>query len=109
MLLTLLFFLVFLTRSFNSGVSAVLAGLVCALPNAFFARQFLQRNGAQQVKKIVSLFYRGEAVKLLLSAGLFALVFAWHDLVPEVFFAVYLMVLLAHVFAPWFFVNRNSE
>ncbi len=115
----MLVFFVFLNKSWNSAISAGLAGGVCALPNAFFAYQFFQRNGAQQAQRIVARFYQGEAVKLLISAGLFAGVFAWRGLVPEVFFGVYLFFLLTHIFAPWFFglssnrtkvffVKRNS-
>jgi len=120
MLLAILFFCIFLGVSWNSALSALAAGVICSAPNALFAHQFFQRNGAQQAQRIVSRFYKGEAVKIFVSAVLFAVVFAWHGLVPEVFFGVYLVLLLSHVFAPWFFglssnrtkvffVKRNSD
>ena len=102
-------FVCFLNKSLNAAISAALAGGVCALPNAFFAYRFFKRNGAQQVKTIVSCFYKCESLKLMISATLFAGVFAWRGVVPEVFFCVYLLFLLTHLFAPWFFGLSSNK
>jgi len=109
MLLTAIFFCIFWCVSWNSACSAFLAGVACAAPNAFFAQQFFQRNGAQQAQRIVARFYQGEAVKILVSAGLFAVFFAWHGLVPGVFFGVYMTLLFTHVFAPLFFGLSSNK
>lgn len=67
-------------------------GLVCVLPNIYLYRRVFSFFGARQAKKIISAFYWGEAIKLLLTAICFvgALQIPW--ILP-------LWVFLGYIFA----------
>jgi ATP synthase protein I len=59
--------------------SFLLGGLVCLLPNAYLYRKAFSHFGARQAKQILKDLFLGEAVKLLLTAGLFVgtLLISW--------------------------------
>lgn len=59
-----------------AAISALLGGLICTLPNGYFARKAFQYRGARHAQQIVKGFYTGETGKLIMTAVLFALVFA---------------------------------
>lgn len=59
----------------TSAYSAMLGGMISAIPNGYFAAMVFAHQGAQAAPKIVRSFYRGEAVKLGLTATMFCLVF----------------------------------
>jgi len=88
-----------------AAYSAAIAGLVCILPNVYFAIKFFKFQGARAAKKIVNAFYKGEAMKLVLTFVLFALAFAALDAVPLPFFLTYIMVQLVAWVAPWIITN----
>ena len=67
----------FLMRSQVAGYSAFLGGLIFLLPHGYFALRAFRYTGARSARKIVSSFYQGEAVKLILCAILFTMVFKW--------------------------------
>lgn len=51
--------------------SALLSGGIAVfIANSFFVYKAFSKSGAQQSKKVVGAFYFGEAVKIILSAGL---------------------------------------
>ena len=87
--------------------SALLGGLVSLVPNAYFARKLFRYRGAHAARQIVSSFYKGEASKMVLSILMFALVFKFFQIIPLVFFVVYIVVQMVFWFAPLIFVNRN--
>ena len=89
-----------------AGVSALLGGLVSVVPNAYFAIKLFRHQGARAAKQIVSSFYKGEAAKIILSIVMFALVFKFANIIPPVFFAVYIVVQMVFWFAPFIFVNK---
>lgn len=95
--------------SFNAGSSAVLGGLVCIIPNAFFANKLFKHQGARAAKQIVNNFYKGEALKIFLSIFLFTAVFVLCRITPLAFFASYIIVLMTHWFAPWIIVNKQNR
>ena len=94
--------------STKAGLSALLGGLVSAVPNAFFARKLFKHQGAQAAKQIVNSFYKGEALKIMLSIALFVLVFKYFNIVPLVFFIVYIIVQAVFWFAHMIFVNKRE-
>ncbi|MDI1351647.1 MAG: ATP synthase subunit I, partial [bacterium] len=59
----------------NAALSALLGGLVCIIPNAFFAHKVFKYQGARAAKQIVNSFYAGEALKIFISIFLFTAVF----------------------------------
>ena len=89
--------------------SAVLGGLLSVLPNALFARKLFQYQGARAAKQIVNSFYYGEALKIVMSIILFALVFAFCSIKPVVFFATYIVVQMVLWFAPLLFANKQNR
>ena len=92
----------------NSACSALLGGLVGIVPNAFFAIKLFKYQGARAAKQIVNSFYKGEALKIVLSIFLFTLVFIFCKITPLAFFASYVLVLMTHWFAPWIIVNKRK-
>ena len=89
--------------------SALLGGLVCIIPNAYFAVKLFKHQGAHAAKQIVNSFYKGEAVKIILSMFLFTMVFILCRITPLAFFASYILVLMTHWFAPWIIVNKQNR
>lgn len=86
--------------SMEAAKSVLLGGLVCIIPNAYFAKKLFQHQGAQATKKIISNFYQGEALKIILSVALFALVFKFMRIMPLLFFVSYMLVQWVIWFAP---------
>lgn len=93
----------------KAGLSAILGGLVSAIPNAVFAIKLFQYQGARAAKQIVNSFYIGEVLKIILSIVLFALVFIFFKIVPLVFFATYIVVQMMVWFAPLIFDNKQNR
>ena len=57
------------------GYSALLGGLISAVPNSYFALQAFKFQGAQNADKVVKSFIRGELGKIVFTGVLFALSF----------------------------------
>jgi ATP synthase protein I len=93
----------------NAGISALLGGMVCIIPNAYFASKLFKYQGARAAKQIVNSFYKGEAFKIVLSIFLFTAVFVLCRITPLAFFASYILVLMTHWFAPWIIVNKLNR
>lgn len=70
--------LVALMAWLHSGVaakSALLGGLTCALPNAYFIWSAFRYSGARSSVRIVQSFYQGESWKFVLTALCFGVIF----------------------------------
>ena len=93
----------------KAASSALLGGLVCIIPNAYFASKLFKHQGAHAAKQIVNSFYKGEAVKIILSIFLFTAVFIFFKITPLAFFISYILVLMTHWFAPWIIVNKQNR
>lgn len=61
------------------GRSALIGGLIAWLPNCWFAWRAFRYRGARAARRIVRSFYVGQAGKMLMTAGLFALAFIHLD------------------------------
>ncbi len=90
----------------RAAVSALVGGIVCILPNAYFAAKLFKHNGARAARQIVNGFYKGEALKLILSVALFALVFKYLNVNPLVFFVTYIAAQMVFWFAPLLFAYK---
>ena len=95
--------------SVKAATSALLGGMVCIIPNAYFAIKVFKHEGARAAKQIVNSFYKGEALKIILSVFLFTAVFVLCRITPLAFFASYILVLMTHWFAPWIIVNKLNR
>jgi ATP synthase protein I len=56
--------------------SALVGGLIQIVPQAWFSRQAFKYSGASKTDLVVRSMYRGEAGKVVMTATLFAIVFA---------------------------------
>lgn len=80
-------------HSVAAGWSALAGGVICWLPTCWFAWKAFRYRGARAARQIVRSFYTGQAGKMLLTAGLFALAFIWiQPLVPLALFGAYVAV-----------------
>lgn len=84
-----------------AGYSGLCGGLIAWLPNVYFAHKAFRFSGARAAQAIVRSFYAGEAGKLVLTAVLFALVFAGvKPLDALALFGAFLLTQLVNWFAP---------
>jgi ATP synthase protein I len=74
--LTLVSAVLLIWQGWNSAYSGFLGGLIAWLPNLYFAQKAFRYRGARAARDILKSFYAGEAGKFVLTAVLFALVFA---------------------------------
>lgn len=72
---TLIISVGFLLKDQVAAYSALLGGLIFILPNIYFAYKAFAYTGARAARQIVNSFYKGESVKLALTAVLFTVVF----------------------------------
>ena len=56
--------------------SALLGGLICVIPNAYLAGRLLMKSGSGDSRVFLRAAFTGEALKLVLTAALFAFVFS---------------------------------
>ena len=97
----LIFSLASLSMGTDFVFSALLGGLCCAVPNAYFIGKAFRHRGARSAKQIVSSFYRGEAGKLILTTVGFILVFTQVKSVePLALFGSFVAVQSVSWFAP---------
>ena len=90
--------------------SALLGGLTYTLPNALFTQQVFRYRPARAIGSIVKAFYRGEVVKLVLTALCFAAVFKWADpLDARMFFITFILVLLTNSLAPALWGSKSLK
>lgn len=76
--------------------SAALGALISVIPSAYFTHKFFRYQGARAAPKIVQQFYRAETGKFVVTAALFAAVFAARQSVDVIaLFAGYVASLVA--------------
>lgn len=100
--------LVILNSGLQASASVMLGGLVSTLPTAYFARTAFRYNGARAARQIVNSFYKGEAIKMLLTFSLFALIFKTLNIVPLAFIIGFIVAQTIFWFAPFFFDNKRK-
>lgn len=83
-----------------AAISALLGGLICALPNAYFVWRAFRYQGARHAHKVVSALYQGEAWKFFLTALSFAALFRLGiELNYFALFAGFVTVQLGHLYS----------
>lgn len=92
--------LAFAIHGTKAMYSSILGGLVIILPNFVMAWCLFRHHGATKARSIVKGFYLGEALKLGLTAFLFAVVFVFISIDPLAFFATAILVVMNYWFAP---------
>ena len=86
--------------SFEAMIAALLGGVISILPGLFFALRFFSRASVSNPRKIVGTFYRGEFLKLLITAVLLLLVLLKMSLPVFPLFSGFLAATLGLWFAP---------
>ena len=82
----------------KTGLSFTVGGGLSLLPGWVFGRLFFKTLGSGQAKTIVKRFYYGEALKLLLTAVLFAGVLQWRNILPIPLWAGFVITQWAYWF-----------
>jgi len=82
--------------------SALLGGLIAIIPHFFFGLSAFKYAGATKAQQVVDAFYKGEKVKLLITAILFALTFKFFIIVPLALFTVFCLVMITSLLTPVF-------
>ncbi|MCU7996010.1 ATP synthase subunit I [Shewanella glacialipiscicola] len=85
------------------GYSALAGGSISVLPNFVFATLAFSHSGASSSGKVVKSFFLGEAIKLLLTIVLFALVFGTLKVLFAPLFACYALCLIVPFAASLYF------
>ena len=83
----------------HAGYSVFVGGMVCIIPNAYFANRVFRHEGARAARKIHRSFYIGEAVKLLLTALLFGVALVVLKVHPVALFGGYIVAWLGLIVA----------
>ena len=79
----------------TTAFSALLGGLLCLIPQAYFTLYAWQHTGARSSQLVARGFYRGEVGKFVLTFVGFAIVFSRvKDVDPLVLFAAYGVLLV---------------
>jgi len=92
--------LAFLLLDFQAAYSALIGGIICVVPNLVFVIYAYRFGGARAAKKIASSFYRGEALKILLTALMFAVTFIFVPIAIGPLMTTYVVCLLAYWLIP---------
>lgn len=86
-------------KNVESMQSILVGGFSVILPNSLFAILLFSTAGASQLNITMRRFFRGAALKLVLSSILFALAMKSGFLIPFLFIG-FVVAILAHVFTP---------
>ncbi|MCM2129273.1 ATP synthase subunit I [Larsenimonas rhizosphaerae] len=85
----------------EGAVSSLKGGIVCLLPNLYFAWRAFIVQGARHAQQIITGFYRAEAGKFGLTVALFLVIFvAVPPSNPAYFFGAYVAALCVHWLSP---------
>ena len=90
----------FYLQDFKAAYSALIGGIICVVPNLVFVIYAYRFGGARAAKKIASSFYRGEALKILLTALLFAVTFITMPISIAPLMITYVLCLMVFWIAP---------
>ena len=91
----------FLLIDIKAGYSALIGGIICVVPNMVFIIYAHRYGGARAAKHIVSSFYKGEALKIMLTAILFAGTFVLIPVSIGPLMTTYAICLLAYWVSPF--------
>ncbi len=78
--------------------SAILGGLAAFIPNAYFAAVIGKPHNTRTAKQLLSSFYAGEAIKIIMTGTLFILI----SQLPDILFIPLITGFIAAVMVFWF-------
>ena len=85
----------------EAGLSALMGGFIGIVPGLLFMRLLFKQSGTKLAKQILSYFYLGEILKILISLILFTLAFQWGKLRPAPLFLVFIATYGVCWLIPW--------
>lgn len=92
--------LVALLHSQVAAYSALLGGLACAIPNAYFIWRAFRYRGARFATRVADALFQAEAWKFMLTALFFAVIFQRVEPLNFIaLFAAFVTVQVSHVMA----------
>lgn len=107
--ITLLLPLVVLPFGTIAAMSATAGGVACLVPNAYFAARAFRYSGARSAMLILNSFYSGQAMKLVLTALIFSLIFIFmKPLNAKALFGGFVLVQSVIWITPWL-MGRQTE
>lgn len=89
------------------ALSALMGGCVAVVPHFVFAILTFSPRWEKVTGNVVNAFYRGEAIKLMLTVTLFVLAFAVVKSDPRALFGSYIAALLVLWMAPLLFQRKH--
>ncbi|RXJ72182.1 ATP F0F1 synthase subunit I [Veronia nyctiphanis] len=90
------------------GISALIGGGIFVVANTAFAVCAFLFSGARAAKSVVTSFYGGEVLKILLTVSLFSVVYLYAEVELVPLKLTYLLVLGVNILAPVLFINNNK-
>ena len=84
-----------------AAFSALVAGVICAVANWFFAWRVFRHWGAQAAKRFVAAFCLGEIVKLIMLGVFFVLAVVFLRIEIKPFLISFIINLMIYWFAPF--------
>lgn len=98
--IALVCFILIMIADKKNAYSALLGGMICAIPGCVFAINVFKYRGARVAKQILARMYWGEALKLGLTFVLFTVVFVFIPIAAVPFFLTFIITQLLHWLAP---------
>ncbi|MCW8335102.1 F0F1 ATP synthase subunit I [Vibrio sp. SCSIO 43135] len=90
------------------GKASLIGGGIFVIANAVFALCAFMFSGARLAKLVAASFYAGEALKLVITAVLFSLVYVYMQVELVPLKLTYLLVLGINICAPVLFINNKK-
>ena len=100
-------FVFFLAIDTKAGWSALTGGAIAIVPNFVFATLAFRNAGASAAKEVLTDFFRGEALKLVLVIVLFWVVFNILDVNYLPLFVNYALAIVLHWLSPLIFNSKK--
>ncbi len=98
--------IVYLGWDLKAAKSAFIGGMNVVIPSLIFALYAFRFVGAKAAKMVTASFYRGQALKLLTTFVLFIISFKFLDVKVEPLMVAFILTLLTHWLAPFYFNQR---
>lgn len=94
--------LLYFFGSSNTALSFLWGGMICILPNAYFAHKLFARTGATATRQIITSFYISEVVKFVITILLFVIAFKFFNFNKIALFLGYIVAQFTFWFAALF-------
>lgn len=91
------------------GLSGLIGVGIGVIPGIFFMLLFFKRTYARATRKVVNAFYLGEALKWLITIGLFTVAFQWGKLKPLPLFVTFIATQMAYWLVPLIYEQKRTR